>query len=126
MAEFTDFMANKIIDQMRNVAGVQVAVYVALFTTATADDGSGTEVSGGSYARKLVGLGAPAGGGSSNLGTITFTTATTNWGTITHCALYDAVTSGNMLMHSILDASKAVNNGDTFKINVGQLDVTVQ
>jgi hypothetical protein len=28
-------------------------------------------------------------------------------------------------MHTALDASKTVNNGDTFKINAGDLDVTV-
>jgi len=37
----------------------------------------------------------------------------------------DAVTAGNMIMWSALDASKAVGNGDTFKINAGDLDVTV-
>jgi len=30
-----------------------------------------------------------------------------------------------VLMHSALDASKAVASGDTFKINAGDLDVTV-
>ena len=37
----------------------------------------------------------------------------------------DAVTAGNLLMWTALDASKTVNNGDTFKINAGDLDVTV-
>jgi hypothetical protein len=37
----------------------------------------------------------------------------------------DAETGGNMLMHSPLDDSKTINNGDTFKINTGELDVTV-
>lgn len=126
MAEFTDYFENAIIDQMRNVAGPQVAVYVGLYTTATADDGSGTEVTGGSYARQLAGLSAASGGASSNAADITFPTATANWGTVTHIALLDAVTAGNMLMHSSLDASKTVNDGDTFKINAGDLDLTVQ
>jgi len=127
MAEFTDYLENKIIDHMlRNQAYTPPStVYVALFTTATGDDGSGTEVSGGSYARQAVTLGAASGGASSNTADITFPQATADWGTITHVALMDAETGGNMLMHSPLDESKTVNNGDTFKINAGDLDVTV-
>ena len=56
MAEFTDFLENKIIDHMlRNQAYTPpTTVYVALFTTATTDAGGGTEVSGGAYARQAV------------------------------------------------------------------------
>jgi len=129
MAELSDYMENAIINQMRNVAGVQVAVYVALFTAVTgleADTGwSGTEVSGGSYARQLAGLTAGSGGLSSNAADITFPQATANWGVITHCALMDAVTAGHVLMWTQLDASKTINNGDTFKFNAGDLDVTM-
>jgi hypothetical protein len=127
MAEFSDYMENKIIDHiLRNQAYTPPStVYVALFTTATADDGSGTEVSGGSYARQAVTLSAASGGASSNSADITFPQATADWGTITHLALMDAETGGNMLMHTQLDASKTINNGDTFKINTGDLDITV-
>lgn len=127
MAEFTDYLENKIIDHMlRNQAYTPPStVYVALFTSATDDTGGGTEVSGGSYARQAVTLGAASGGASSNTADITFPQATAAWGTITHVALMDAETGGNMLMHSPLDESKTVNNGDTFKINAGDLDVTV-
>jgi len=127
MAEFTDYLENKIIDHMlRNQAYTPPStVYVALFTSATDDTGGGTEVSGGSYARQAVTLSAASGGASSNTADITFPQATAAWGTITHVALMDAETGGNMLMHSPLDASKTINNGDTFKINAGNLDVTV-
>jgi len=129
MAELSDYMENAIINQMRNVAGVQVAVYVALFTAVTgleADSGwSGTEVSGGAYARQLAGLSAAADGASSNAADITFPQATADWGTVTHAALMDAVTAGHVLMWTALDASKTVNNGDTFKFNAGDLDVTL-
>jgi hypothetical protein len=129
MAELSDYMENAIIDQMRNVAGVQVAVYVALFTAVTgleADSGwSGTEVSGGSYARQLAGLTAGSGGLSSNGADITFPQASANWGVITHAALMDAVTAGHVLMWTQLDASKTINTGDTFKFNAGDLDVTI-
>ena len=128
MAEFTDFLENKIIDHMlRNQAYTPPAtVYVALFTTATNDAGGGTEVSGGAYARQPAGLSAAAGGASSNGADITFPQATADWGIVTHLALMDAISGGEMLMHTILDASKTINNGDTFKINLGDLDVTLE
>ena len=127
MAEFTDYAENKILNLMRSVAWTEFAVYVALFTAAPSDAGGGTEVSGGSYARELAGLSeaAGSGGATSNAADIPFTTATGDWGTVTHVALMDAVTAGNMIMWSALDASKTVNNGDTFKINATELDVTV-
>jgi len=129
MAEFSDYMENSIISLMRNTAFTQIPAYVALFTADTgleADTGwTATEVSGGSYARQLAGLSAPSGGASSNGADITFPTATGDWGTVTHVALMDAATAGHVLMWSALDASKTVNNGDTFKINATELDVTV-
>jgi hypothetical protein len=129
MAEFSTYLENKIIDHLlRNQSYTPpTTVYVALFT---ADNGleGGTitgEVSGGSYARQSVTLSAASDGESSNTADITFPTATADWGTITHVALMDAATAGNVLMHSALDASKTVNNGDTFKINAGDLDIAV-
>jgi len=128
MAELSTYMEDRIVNFMRGVAITgEAAVYVALFT---ADNGleAGTitgEVSGGSYARELAGLSASSDGTSSNAADITFTTATASWGTVTHVALMDAITAGNVIMHSILDASKTVGSGDTFKINAGDLDVTI-
>lgn len=128
MAEFTDSMENTIIDHLlRNQAYTPAGTtFVALFTTATDDAGGGTEVTGGSYVRQNAGLSAAAGGTTSNAADITFPTATANWGVVSHCALMTLATAGTMLMHSILDASKTVNNGDTFKISAGSIDVTVQ
>ena len=123
MAELTDYAENAILNTLRSVTWTSFAAYVALFTTATADDGTGTEVSGGGYARQLVGLSAASGAGglTSNAADITFPTATADWGTVTHIAIMDAATAGNMIMHSPLDASKAIAAGDTFKINATEL-----
>lgn len=127
MAEFSDYAECKILNLMREVAWTAFPAYVALFITATADDGTGTEVTGGAYARQPAGLleATGASGTTSNTADITFPTATADWGIVTHLAVMDAVTGGNMIMHSILDASKTVNNGDTFKINAGDLDLTI-
>jgi hypothetical protein len=107
-------------------------LYVALFTAAPSDSGGGTEVSGGSYARVNVppldaNWTAPDGTGglTANAATVTFPTATANWGTITHVGIFDAATAGNLLFHGALSASKVVNNGDTFSFAVGALSVTL-
>ena len=112
---------------MRGVAWTAFNAYVALFTSATTDAGGGTEVSGGGYARQLVGLSAASGAGglTSNAADIIFPTATADWGTVTHIAIMDAATGGNMIMHSPLDASKAIATGDTFKINATELVCTI-
>ena len=125
MAELSDYMENKIIEVMRATAFTAAAAYVALYTTDPTDADTGTEVSGGGYARQLAGLSVASGGLSSNAADITFPTATASWGTVTHVGLRDALTLGNLYMHSILDVSKTVGIGDTFKINAGDLDVTI-
>lgn len=107
-------------------------LYVALFTAAPSDSGGGTEVSGGSYARVNVppldaNWTAASGtdGLTDNAAAITFTTATGNWGTITHVGIFDASTVGNLLFWGALAASKVVNSGDTFSFAIGALDITL-
>lgn len=100
-------------------------VYVALFTSDPTDAGSGTEVSGGSYARQSATFGAPSNGASVTTADITFPTATGNWGTVGWIGIYDALTTGNLLYHTALDASKTIETGDIFKISAGNLSVTL-
>ena len=127
MSELSDYAENAILNTLRSVAWTAFDAYVALFTTATTDAGGGTEVTGGAYARQLVGLSAASGAGglTSNAADIVFPTATADWGTVTHVAIMDAATGGNMIMHSPLDASKAIATGDTFKINATELVCTI-
>ena len=63
-------------------------VYIGLYTAAPTDSGGGTEVSGGSYARKVTAgadwntpTGNPA--STSNANALTFVTPSGSWGTIT-------------------------------------------
>jgi len=100
-------------------------VYIALFTDDPTDADSGTEVSGNNYARQAVAFDAPSNGVGSNTSLETFPTASGSWGTISHVGLYDALTTGNLLFHSPLDASKTIATDDVFKINAGNLTVTL-
>jgi hypothetical protein len=130
----SDYMENAIINWLRGTAfpGVPTNVYVALFTTATSDAGGGTEVSGGSYARAEVAASAaawtaPSGGNgeTENVDPIAFPTATASWGTITHLALFDAASGGNMLYHGALTESKTVGADDSITIGAGAFVLTV-
>lgn len=100
-------------------------VYVALYTTDPTDADVGTEVTGGSYARTAVTFAAPSNGVTTNSADVTFPTCTLAWGTVTHIGIRDALTAGNLLYHTPLDASKTIDLGDIFKITTGNLSVTL-
>ena len=98
--------------------------YVALYTAAPSDSGGGTEVSGGSYARKSTAgadWAASSGGSISNANAITFVTASGSWGTVTHFGVFDASTSGNLLFWAALTTSKTIGSGDTASFAAGAL-----
>lgn len=127
MANFSNYLENALINAtLRNTSYASpTTVYVGLFTTDPTDAGTGTEVAGGSYARTAVTFGAPSNGVASNNADVTFPTATGSWGTVTHVGIHDASTTGNLLYHSSLTASKTVGTGDVFKITSGNLSVTL-
>ena len=127
MSEMSNYLENALINvTLRNTAFTAVsAPYVGLFTSDPTDAGSGTEVSGGSYARTAVTFGAPSNGVSTNSADVTFPTATASWGTVGWIGIYDASTSGNLLYHTPLDTSKTIDSGDIFKISSGNLSVTL-
>ena len=127
MAEMSNFLENALINAtLRNTTYTSVAtVYVSLWTSDPTDAGSGTEVSGGSYARTAVTFGAPSNGVTTNNADVTFPTATASWGTVGWIGINDASTSGNLLYHTALDTAKAIDSGDIFKIASGNLSVTL-
>jgi hypothetical protein len=127
MAEISNYLENALINvTLRNTAFTAVATpYIALYTTDPTDADTGTEVSGGSYARQSVTMGAPSNGVSTNSADVTFPTATGSWGTVAYIGIRDASTAGNLLYHTALDVSKTVTTGDIFKISTGNLSVTL-
>jgi hypothetical protein len=127
MAEMSNFLEDALINAtLRATTYTSVAtVYVSLWTSDPTDAGSGTEVSGGSYARTAVTFGAPSNGASTNDADVTFPTATASWGTVGWIGINDAASSGNLLYHSPLDTSKTIDTGDIFKISTGNLSVTL-
>lgn len=134
MSALSDHLEQDLLDLVFNKdAFTGPATYVALFTSDPTDAGTGTEVTGGSYARVLVydnASGSPdwtvatvdaPGWKVTNDNDITFPTATAAWGSITHFAVFDAVTAGNLLFHGALDETKVIGTDDVFKFSAGQL-----
>lgn len=100
------------------------AWYVALFTSNPAEDASGTEVSGGAYARQSVTF-SVSGNTASNTAAIEFPTATASYGTVTHVGVFDASSGGNLIAYAALTTSKAIDTGDVMRIPASDLDVTM-
>jgi len=134
MSALSDHLEQNLLDLVFNKdTFTGPATYVALFTSDPTDAASGTEVTGGSYARVLVydnASGSPdwtvatvdaPGFKVENDDDVTFPTATVAWGTITHFGVFDAITSGNLLFHGALDESKVIGTDDVFKFSAGQL-----
>jgi hypothetical protein len=127
MAEISNYLENALINGTLRATTftAPAAVYISLHTADPTDAGSGTEVSGGSYIRQSATFAAPSNGASTTSADITFPQATGNWGTIGWIGIWDAQTTGNMLYHTALDASKAIDTGDIFKIASASLTVTL-
>jgi hypothetical protein len=127
MAALSNYLENALINAtLRNTGYTSPAiVYVGLFTADPTDAGSGAEVTGGSYSRKAITFGAPSNGVSVNSAAVEFDQATANWGTVTHFGILDASTSGNLLYHGALTASKVIDDGDVFKFAISAVSVTL-
>ena len=100
------------------------AWYVALFTSNPDEDASGTEVSGGAYARQSVSF-TVSGNTASNTAALEFPTATASYGTVTHVGVFDAASAGNLIAYAALTTSKAIDTGDVMRIPASDLDVTM-
>lgn len=127
MAAFSNYLENALINGTLRATTytAPTTVYVGLFTSDPTDAGSGTEVSGNAYARQSATFAAPSNGAATTNADVQFPQATGNWGTITHFAIFDALTTGNMMYHGALTSSKTIETGDVFKIASGSLTVTL-
>ena len=109
---------------LRGVAfpSLGASLHVALFTADPGEAGAFTnEVTGGSYARVAVSRATGSWkdpstatqGQSLNTVAITFPTATASWGTVTHFALVDAASGGNIWIKGALSGGVAIGSGQT-------------
>jgi hypothetical protein len=128
MAQLSTTLENDLLNHLlRNVQHTSpTAVYAALYTTDPTGADTGTEVSGGSYARQALSFSAPSAGATSNPSDVNFPIASASWGTVTHVAIRDASSGGNLLFVGALTVSQTIATGNQFVFKAGQLAVSLQ
>jgi hypothetical protein len=134
MSAASDFLELKVLDHVLRYSTAPYTgpstLYLGLFTASTGleTNSPSAEVSTGggtNYARQTVTFAAASTGSSSTNATVTFPAAGANWGTITHVAIMDASTSGNVLFYGAVTTSKTIETGDTFQVSSGNLTVSL-
>ena len=136
MSAASNYLENKVLDHVLTATAYTqpAARYLALFTNTSTNAAANLEAgtltdeistSGTAYAREVVTFAAASGGSSATNATVTFDAATANWGTITHVAVMDAETSGNVLFWGAVTTAKTIETGDTFQVSSGNLTVAL-
>ena len=121
----SNYLENKLLDHFLGTAGytMPTTVYVGLYTVVPTDAGGGTQVTGGSYARQTAVFSAAASGTTSNTANIDF--ANMPAATTVAIGVFDAITSGNLLLWGTLTTNKTTDAGDTLRIATGDLDISI-
>jgi hypothetical protein len=134
MSSASNYLENKVLDHTLKVAAYTqpASLWLALFDNASTQTAANLEanvitdeIGEASYARKAITFSAASSGVSESAATVTFDTALTNWGTITHVAIMDAQTSGNVLYWGEATAAKVIETGDIYQISAGNLTVSL-
>jgi len=123
---FSNYLETKVLDHVFGGTAYTApsTLYLALFTTDSSESATGTEVSGGGYARQTVTF-TTSGATTSNDADVEFPTATASYGTVVAVAVMDALTGGNMLAYAGLSSDKTIASGDVFRVPSGDLDITL-
>ena len=125
----SNYLENKLLYHFLGTAAytMPTTVYVGLYTVAPSDTGTGTtggtQVTGGSYARQTAVFSGAASGTTSNTANIDF--AGMPAATTVAIGVFDALTSGNLLLWGTLTANKTTDAGDTLRIATGDLDISI-
>jgi len=133
MSAASDYLENAVLDHvLSNAAFTQPStLYLGLFTesgSTAANLEAGTltdEVGGGSYIRETISFDPASAGSADSAATVTFTTATATWGEITHVAVMDASSGGNVLFYGAVTTPKTIESGDTFQVTAGNLTISL-
>lgn len=136
MGSLSNYVELEVLDQIFGASDYAepATLYIGLSKDDVLDDASGlNEPTGGDYAAVSVANNkttwtTAAAGALSNAIEIAFPTASANWGTVTHFAIWIHATNrtaSDLVGHGTLGAPKAIDSGDTAKFAVGELDITL-
>ncbi len=128
MAALSDYLKDKLLDHAVGKTSYTMpgTVKVCLYTSNPTAADVGTEVTGGSYTRQTLATAAASGGSAVTSGVITFSGLPDCTSTpITHVAVRDSGSGGNLLWFGPLAASKSPSAGDSVSIAAGDLVFTL-
>ena len=99
MAEMSNYLENALINAtLRNTSYTSpTTTYLALYTTDPTDADTGTEVSGGSYARQAITFGSASGGSESSTNSQTFNGMPAETTGVPYIGVWSAATSGTYI-----------------------------
>ena len=127
---FSDYLENKALDHAFKGSTFTPpgTFYLSLSAADPTDDGSGlAEPSGNGYSRVSIGGFSTASNRMiSNSAQIQFPMATGPWGSLTHWAIHDALTGGNMLAYGSLTNPLNVVAGNAPPFQAGELTISIQ
>lgn len=142
MSGFSVYLDNKIIDHLfKGTSFSTPTKYLALFTSSAGLDTNATSTwaskelpsTAGSYARLALPntiWSAAASGSTSNTSELSYSVATSTWGTVTHIGIMDAATGGNVLAWgalanpvTLVEEGRNIETGDQLIVRANALTV---
>lgn len=132
MSAASNYLEESILNHFfRNTAvSPPTTLYLALYINDPTDADTGTEVSGGSYARKQITFGAPSQVGDkaviANSQKVEFDIASTDWGNVSHWGIRTALTGGNLLCRGSFSRVENVLSGNRLTMETGNIQVTME
>lgn len=126
MSAFSNYLENKVLLHVFGGTSytAPATLYLALYTTNPGEGNTGTECSGTSYARQTIAF-TVVNDTASNTSAVEFPVAGSSWGTISYVGILDNSSGGNLLAYGALTTAKAIDSGDVFRVEAGDLDITL-
>lgn len=117
----TNYGENLVVDYVTTGSGQK---YLGLFTTAIAEDGTGTEVNGAWYSRKAINFGAAVDSIAANTNLVDYGKVTGSALTITNWALFTATTGGDMVAYGDFTPTQVSSVGNNVLVPVGDIKLS--
>ena len=122
MGSLSNYAENRLLTHVfDSTQAGSATIHLALFQTDPADDASGTEADYTGYARKPITVGVSASRRVTQDALVTFDQCTGGSNNIDYWAIYDAISSGNLLAHGSLTSTKVVSTNKTPSVASGQV-----
>ena len=130
MGKFSNYAENELLDHVLKVGSYSrpANLYLAFCTEDPGDAGTGSSISepsGGGYARTVCDdWSSGVSRATSNSVAITIAEATGYWGIITHWAICDASSAGNMIAYGDFTPTLNITPGQNVSVSIGDIAVS--